>query len=103
MQPTIPAFQPRRGLSGGHRQTLANFFLLRRVMLPPPEARLIEVEAGVKTLAHCHWQSDRQNALTVILVHGLEGSSDSPYMLGIAARGLALGMNMVRMNQRNCG
>ena len=24
-------------------------------------------------------------------------------MLGIAAKGLALGMNVVRMNQRNCG
>jgi hypothetical protein len=77
--------------------------LPRRVILPAPEARLIEVEPGVKILAHCHWQSERQKALTVVLVHGLEGSSDSEYMLGIAARGLALGMNMVRMNQRNCG
>ncbi len=41
--------------------------------------------------------------MTVIVVHGLEGSSDSQYMLGIAAKGLALGMNVVRMNQRNCG
>jgi uncharacterized protein len=99
----MPAFQPRRGLRGGHRQTLASFFLPRRIVLPACEPRLIEVEPGVKILAHCHWQRDRQNALTVIVVHGLEGSSDSQYMLGIAARGLALGMNVVRMNQRNCG
>jgi len=39
----------------------------------------------------------------VIVVHGLEGSSDSQYMLGIAAKGLVAGMNVVRMNQRNCG
>ena len=64
---------------------------------------MIEVEPGVQVLAHCHWQSDRQNALTVIIVHGLEGSSDSTYMQGIAAKGLARGMNVVRMNQRNCG
>jgi predicted alpha/beta-fold hydrolase len=57
----------------------------------------------MKILAHCHWQSNRQNALTVVLVHGLEGSSDSQYMLGIAAKGLASGMNVIRMNQRNCG
>jgi predicted alpha/beta-fold hydrolase len=57
----------------------------------------------VKVLAHCHWQADRQDRLTVVVVHGLEGSSDSQYMLGIAAKGLALGMNVVRMNQRNCG
>jgi hypothetical protein len=41
--------------------------------------------------------------LTAIIVHGLEGSSESQYMLGIAAKGMAAGMNVVRMNQRNCG
>jgi len=51
----------------------------------------------------CHWQADRAPALTVIIIHGLEGSSDSGYMLGMAAKGLAAGMNVVRMNQRNCG
>ena len=96
-------FLPRRFLSGGHRQTLASFFLSRHIVLPSAERRLIEVEPGIKVLAHCHWQSERQNALTVIIVHGLEGSSDSHYMIGIASRGLALGMNVVRMNQRNCG
>ncbi len=102
-QTKTPVFRSRRGLSGGHRQTLASFFLARRIALPPAEARLIEVEPGVKVLAHCHWQADRQNTLTAILVHGLEGSSESQYMLGIAAKGLALGMNIVRLNQRNCG
>lgn len=94
---------PRRGLRGGHVQTFASFFLPRRVALPPADQRLIEVEAGVPVLCHCHWQEDRQNALTVIIVHGLEGSSESQYMLGIADKGLAAGMNVVRMNQRNCG
>jgi len=93
----------RRGLHGGHRQTLASFFLPRRLSVPPAEKRLIEVEAGVQVLCHCHWQTDRENALTVIIVHGLEGSSESQYMLGIAAKGMAAGMNVVRMNQRNCG
>ena len=103
MQTKLPIFVPRRGLSGGHRQTLASFFFPRSFKLPPAEARYIEVEAGVQVLVDCHWQSERQNALTLIIVHGLEGSSDSTYMLGIAAKGLALGMNVVRMNQRNCG
>jgi uncharacterized protein len=94
---------PRRGLRGGHVQTLASFFLARRFHLPPAEARLIEVEPGVRVLCHCHWQQERETPLTVIIVHGLEGSSESQYMLGIAAKGLAAGMNVVRMNQRNCG
>ena len=83
-------------------QTLAAFFLSRRIDLPPAEKRLIEVEPGVPVLCHCHWQKDR-TALTLIVVHGLEGSSESQYMLGIARNGLAAGMNVVRMNQRNCG
>jgi hypothetical protein len=90
-------------LRGGHVQTFASFFLSRRIALPPAEKRLIEVEPGVQVLCHCHWQQDRENALTVIIVHGLEGSSESQYMLGIAAKGLGAGMNVVRMNQRNCG
>jgi len=39
----------------------------------------------------------------VIVVHGLEGSSESKYMMGIAEKGIAAGMNVVRMNQRTCG
>ncbi len=63
---------------------------------------MIEVEPGVPVLCHCHWQKDRR-ALTLIVVHGLEGSSESQYMTGIARTGLAAGMNVIRMNQRNCG
>jgi uncharacterized protein len=102
-QTAVREFVPRRGLRGGHVQTFASFFLSRRIALPPAEKRLIEVEPGVQVLCHCHWQQDRENALTVIIVHGLEGSSESQYMLGIAAKGLGAGMNVVRMNQRNCG
>lgn len=99
----ISPFRPRRSLRGGHIQTLASFLLSRRFKLPLAEQRLIEVEPGVKVLCRCHWQVERKSALTVIIVHGLEGSSESDYMLGIAEKGLAAGMNVVRMNQRNCG
>jgi predicted alpha/beta-fold hydrolase len=96
-------FVPRRRLRGGHVQTLASFFISRRFSLGHPEERCIEVEPGVRVLCHCHWQPEPENALTVIIVHGLEGSSDSQYMLGIAEKCMAAVMNVVRMNQRNCG
>src|ERR1700734_3533482 len=96
-------FRPRIRLRGGHVQTLAAFFLARRIRLPAAEQRLIEVEPGIPVLCHCHWQKERSKALTLIVVHGLEGSSESQYMLGIARNGLAEGMNVIRMNQRNCG
>lgn len=84
-------------------QTIAGFFLPRNISLVPAESRLIEVEAGIHVLCHCYWQRDRCSARTVIVVHGLEGSSESLYMLGIAEKGLAAGMNVVLMNQRTCG
>src|SRR5207237_7061225 len=96
-------FQARLGFRGGHLQTLGSFFLQRKIFLPHAEERLVEVEAGIKILCHCNWQQDRSKALTIIVVHGLEGSSESQYMLGIANKGFAAGMNVVRMNQRNCG
>jgi predicted alpha/beta-fold hydrolase len=96
-------FTPRRWLRGGHVQTLASFLIARRFHLPAPEERLIEVAPGVQVLCHCHWQADRARALTVIIVHGLEGSSTSQYMLGVTEKALAAGMNVIRYNQRNCG
>jgi uncharacterized protein len=96
-------FRPRRWLRGGHVQTIASFLLPRHFHLPPPEERLIEVAPGIPVRCWCYWQSQRQSALTLIAVHGLEGSTESQYMLGIARNGLAAGMNVVLMNQRNCG
>ena len=97
------AFLPRRGLRGGHVQTVASFLIPRRIDLPAPEDRLIEVLPGVQVRCLCHWQPDRTKALTIIIVHGLEGSSDSQYVRGITQKALAAGMNVVRYNQRNCG
>lgn len=101
--PAETRFRPRKFLSGGHVQTIASFLLPRHFSLAKPEERLIEVEPGIRVLCHCHWQPDRRSALTVIVVHGLEGSSESKYMMGIAEKGIAAKMNVVLMNQRTCG
>lgn len=102
-QQVTSTFVPRRWLRGGHIQTVASFLIQRKFNLPVAEERLIEVAPGVEVLCHCHWQPDRTKALTIIGVHGLEGSSDSQYLLGITEKALAAGMNVVRYNQRNCG
>jgi predicted alpha/beta-fold hydrolase len=39
----------------------------------------------------------------IVIVHGLEGSSDSNYVRGIAEKAFHRGFHVVRMNQRNCG
>jgi predicted alpha/beta-fold hydrolase len=104
-------FSPRRFLQNGHLQTLAGNFLSRKWELPESENLLVEVEGPVsgygpsQVLCHCHWQPPdvREERLTIVLVHGLEGSSSSQYVLGNTARALAAGLNVVRMNMRSCG
>ena len=102
----LTTFVPRRGLSNGHLQTILGNFLPRPPLQIETTAEEIEVDPldGSRVLCHCHWQpeQDRANRLTVVLVHGLEGSSSSRYIQGVAARAWAAGFNVVRMNMRNC-
>lgn len=103
----LTPFIPRRGLANAHLQTIVGNFLPRRPVELDEVAETIEVDPadGSRILCHCHWQPEpvRAARLTTILVHGLEGSSDSRYIRGIAARAFAAGFNVVRMNMRNCG
>jgi len=96
-------FRPRRFLAGGHAQTIAGNFLPRQNLLPPPDERLFSVEPEVQVLCHCHWQAERKTAMTLVIVHGLEGSSDSQYVIGTGSKAWTAGMSVVRMNMRNCG
>ena len=99
----VAEFVPRRWLRGGHRQTLAGNFLRRQKLLPAAEERLFRVEADVQVLCHCHWQPERQSRPTMIVVHGLEGSSNSHYVIGTAGKAWSRDWNVVRMNVRGCG
>ena len=103
----LTPFEPHPWLYNGHLQTIAGNFLPRPAFRLPTVAETVEVDPadGSRVLCHCHWQPEavRAERLTVVLVHGLEGSSDSRYIQGIAARAWAAGMNAVRMNMRNCG
>jgi uncharacterized protein len=96
-------FVPRRFLCGGNAQTIAGNFMKRVNRLPEPEERLFQVDKDVQLLCHCHWQPERQQRLTLIIVHGLEGSSKSQYVIGTGSRAWAQGWNVVRMNIRGCG
>lgn len=96
-------FIPRRLLRNGHAQTLVGNFLPRLNCLPEPEEQLFQVEDDVQVLCHCHWQPNPEDRGTVVIVHGLEGSSASQYVIGTGSKAWLEGMNVVRMNMRNCG
>ena len=97
-------FEPHPLLTNGHLMTIASAWWARTFALPAAEERLFRVDAESKILGHCHWQKGkRRDAPVIALVHGLEGSSDSNYMRGIAEKAWAVGFHVVRLNQRNCG
>jgi hypothetical protein len=97
-------FEPHPLLRNPHAQTLASTFLPRRFpRLPRSLSRDFETEPGTRIRGECHWQSVPQQRPTLVLVHGLEGSSESGYMLGLAERAFVAGWNAIRLNQRNCG
>ena len=99
-------FQPHPRFKSGNAQTLAAFFWPRRFRLrrlPPDEERLFETEPNVKVLSHCRWQNDRRRHATMVIWHGMEGSTNSVYMIATAEKAFRAGFNVVRVNFRNCG
>ena len=91
-------------LRGAHMMTVAPVFWPRTFSLPTPEDRLFQVDLESRLLAHCHWQpGERLDAPVIVIVHGLEGSSNSDYSRGIAEAAFKRGYNAIRMNQRTCG
>jgi uncharacterized protein len=105
--PWLTEFRPRRGARNSDVQTLLANFLPRHVELPAPENTVVEVDPATQShvLCHCNWQPEpvRSGRMTLLLLHGLEGSWQSQYMLGNADKAWRAGWNVIRMNMRNCG
>lgn len=94
-------YRPGRWLRNGHANTVYSFLRPRFVRLPPAQADWLPVAPGVELLLRSHWQPGPAPAL--LLVHGLEGSSEAGYMLTAAAVALERGWHAIRMNVRGCG
>lgn len=98
-------FVPHPALPNAHLMTLfPRLFPRRRLLLGMPvEERLFQVDQVSQVSGMCHWQPVRSTCPTVVLLHGLEGCCDSQYIQGTAAKAYRAGMNVIRLNQRNCG
>ena len=104
----VPAFQPApfqppKLLHNGHAMTIFAALFARQFALPPAEKRAFKTDPETTIVAFCHWQPERLQHRTLVLVHGLEGAADRHYMLGAAEKAWRAGCNVVRMNVRNCG
>src|SRR5438552_3915464 len=97
------ALLPRPSLRSSHWMTLYSWGNPRHFpRLPSTSLRYFDVAEDARVLAHCHWHPRRWEHVTLIALHGLNGSSEAHYMRGLAAKAFARGMNVVRLNQRNC-
>ncbi|MGV3523636.1 MAG: YheT family hydrolase [Candidatus Sericytochromatia bacterium] len=89
-------------LKSGHLQTLYAALGWRPAPLPPNA--LWRVEIASQIALHCAWNQAGEQASPhcLILIHGLEGSAEVPYMISTARKALALGIDVVRVNLRGC-
>jgi uncharacterized protein len=100
----LPPFEPHPWLRGGHAQTIVGrYWPLPRPRLAatpheislPDGDRLLILESTPPA-----WEPARPTAL---LVHGLAGCANAPYMVRLGARLAGMGIRVVRMNLRGSG
>ena len=103
---TSKPFVPHRLLKQGDAQTIGAYLWPGRFRLrdqTQDEERLFQVEPESQVLARCRWQAKAKEHPTLVIWHGMEGSAASSYMLTTADKAFRAGLNVVRVNFRNCG
>lgn len=97
MRPFVPFFR------NPHLSTIAGNYWRRELdeVRFPVEARLFETEPGVQVLVHSQ-RPPGEAIAEIILVHGLEGSSDAGYARSLAQEALQAGFAAHRFNMRSC-
>ncbi|GAB6388580.1 hydrolase [Stutzerimonas marianensis] len=95
-----PSFEPSRWLPGGHLQTLWNPFFRRMPALPRRRERLWLADGDFLDL---DWHGPHEAEVPLVLVlHGLTGSSNSHYVIGLQQRLAERGWASVAANWRGC-
>ncbi len=98
MRPFVPFFR------NPHLLTIAGNYWRRELDTErfPVEAKLYTTEPGVRVLVHSQ-RPEGERAAELILVHGLEGSSEAGYARSLAQAALEAGCAVHRFNMRSCG
>jgi uncharacterized protein len=101
-----PPFLPPVWLRNAHVQTLAASRKPRRWRYGWNQWETMEFDLGKdgKIQAEASWQpGSKADSPALILFHGLEGSAQSHYIVGISKKAFAGGFHTIRLNTRNCG
>ena len=99
-----PILRPGWWGLNGHVQTLASFFVRGPVSTRTPQSYVVDLSDGDRLVIH---DDQAKSWITgdriAILVHGLCGCHDSPYMRRIAMRLRRHGIRTVRVDMRGFG
>ena len=103
---TLPDFSPRAPWWGSDLQTLRNSIVKVRNEIPAHCERLhldLADGGGDRLAANLEIPDDPVKAPLVVLIHGLAGSENSPYMAASAAFHLRRHRRVLRLNLRGAG
>ncbi|MEO1524366.1 MAG: alpha/beta fold hydrolase [Planctomycetota bacterium] len=99
-----PPFRPHWWVRGGHLQTIAS---LKRPTqeVPPTTEHVVDVSDGDAIVVHETAPVDGSTSRdeSVVLIHGLSGCHQSPYMVRMAIGFAAQGWSVYRVDMRGCG
>ncbi|PTQ89408.1 hydrolase [Agitococcus lubricus] len=97
----VSPFRPASGLANAHLQTLFPSFHRRKPLSLKRERQKIYLADGDFLLLDYHTPKQCEpNAPLVLVIHGLSGSSESHYVLGLQRALAAIGWPSVAMNCR---
>lgn len=99
----LPSFRPHPWFRGGHLQTLAGSYRPRRPRVPSFEVRVGLPDGDALTVLISRGISWRHGDPLVVMVHGLCGTAESPYVARPAQRLLQRGWLTARVNLREAG
>ena len=86
-----------------HLATIAgNYWSRPEIQRWPVETLLFQTEPDVQVLAHFQ-RPNREPKAEIVVVHGLEGSSEAGYARSMAHAALIRGYAVSRFNMRSCG
>jgi predicted alpha/beta-fold hydrolase len=101
---SLPPFEPPPWLRGAHAQTIAGRYWPTPRLYLDSQPHEIALADGDRLLVleskPTGWEGTRPTAM---LVHGLAGCADAPYVIRLGARLLALGIRVIRVNLRGSG
>lgn len=100
----IPPFVPLPWLVGGHAQTIAGAYWPLRLPVERTVQCVVPLSDGDALMIHddcpASWQAGDP---IVVLVHGLAGSHQSPYVRRLASKLVQQGLRAVRLDLRGAG